>query len=95
MLNAKRLPTPMVSNSKLTKYGGNYMAEPTLYRSVVGVLQYATITRPEICYNINKVCQFLSQPLDDHSKAVKRILQHLKGTISHGFIIKPEKPNLP
>lgn len=65
MINAKPLPTPMVSNSKLSKHGSNFMEKPTMYRSVVGALQYATITRTEISFSVNKVCQFLSEPLEE------------------------------
>ncbi|XP_057423759.1 uncharacterized mitochondrial protein AtMg00810-like [Lotus japonicus] len=57
--------------------------------SIVGALQYATLTRPEISFAVNKVCQFLSQPLEDHWKAVKRILRYLKATIHHGLHLKP------
>src|ERR1044072_5154445 len=49
----------------------------------------ATITRPEISYCVNKVCQFMAQPQEEHWKAVKRILIYLKGTITHGLHIKP------
>src|ERR1044072_6570966 len=49
----------------------------------------ATITRPEISYCVNKVCQFMAQPQEEHWKAVKRILKYLKGTISDGLHIKP------
>lgn len=89
MAEAKSLPTPMVSNCKLTKYGANYMDNPTLYRSVVGAMQYATITRPEISFSVSNVCQFLSQPLEEHWKAVKRILRYLQGTTSYGLLLKP------
>nr|KYP41292.1 Retrovirus-related Pol polyprotein from transposon TNT 1-94 [Cajanus cajan] len=34
---------------------------------IVGALQYATITRPEISFSVNKVCQFMSHPLAHHS----------------------------
>lgn len=66
MMDAKGLPTPIVNGCKLTKYGGNYVADPSLYRSIVGALQYATIMCPEVSYSVNKVCQFLSQPLEEH-----------------------------
>lgn len=39
MAKPKSLPTPMVSRCKLTKVGGNYMADPSHYRSIVGALQ--------------------------------------------------------
>lgn len=81
MLDAKPLNTPMVSSAKLSKHGTDLLEDPSFYRSIVGALQYATITRPEICFSVNKACQFLSQPLDSHWKSVKRILRYLSGTL--------------
>src|ERR1044072_9286976 len=89
MIEAKGLPTPMISSSKLTKHGSDYMQDPTLYRSIVGALQYATLTRPEISFSVNKVCQFLSQPLEEHWQTAKRILRYLKRTIHHGLLLRP------
>lgn len=79
------ISTLMVSGLKLTKNGSNLMSDPHLYRSTVGALQYATITRPKISFVVNKVCQFMSPPLNDHWVAVKRILRYLKGTINYGL----------
>lgn len=64
------MPTPMVSNSKLFKIKFDAVSDPTQFRSVVGTLQYATLTRLKISYDVNKVCQFLSNPFEDHWKAV-------------------------
>ncbi|KAI5394480.1 hypothetical protein KIW84_061224 [Lathyrus oleraceus] len=75
MSNANGMPTPMVSSSKLSKVGSDVMSDSTLFRYVVGALQYATLTRPKISFSVNKFCQFLSNPLEDHWKAVKRILR--------------------
>ncbi|KAL6334751.1 hypothetical protein AAG906_021410 [Vitis piasezkii] len=55
------------------------------YRSVVGALQYITITRPEIAFSVNKVCQFMQKPLDTHWKVIKRILRYLNGTTDLGI----------
>ncbi|MCI53881.1 retrovirus-related Pol polyprotein from transposon TNT 1-94, partial [Trifolium medium] len=60
-----------------------------MYRSIVGALQYATITRPDISFDVNKVCQFMSHPLETHWVAVKRILRYLNGTIPHGLQLSP------
>lgn len=54
MSKPKGLPTPMVSNLKLSKYDSDYMVDPSFYRSIVRALQYATITRHEISYAVNK-----------------------------------------
>jgi len=81
MVEAQSVPSPMITSSKLSKSGSDVFSDPTLYRSVVGALQYATFTRPEISYVVNKVCQFMSKPLESHWIAVKRILRYLKGII--------------
>jgi histone deacetylase 1/2 len=89
MLECKPINTPMMSSCKLSKTGSDNVTDATLYRSVVGSLQYATITRPEISFAVNKVCQFMSAPLESHWSAVKRILRYLKGTITGGLKIFP------
>jgi len=53
----------------------------------VGALQYLTFTRLDICFAVNKVCQFMHVPTNSHWAAVKRILRYLKGTTSYGFHI--------
>jgi len=55
---------------------------------VVGALQYATITRPEISFSVNKGCQFTTHPCEEHWVAVKRILRYLKGTLTWGLHIQ-------
>ena len=50
MTEAHSISSPMVSNYKLSKHGADAFHDPTLYRSVVGALQYATLTRPEISF---------------------------------------------
>ena len=46
---------------------GPLFSDPTLYRSLVGALQYLTITRPDMAYVVNFVSQFLHSPTEDHS----------------------------
>lgn len=88
MLEAKSYPTPMVSDLKLSKEEGEPTVDGKLYRSVVGTLQYVTITRPELSFSVNKVSQYMACPLDTHWKAVKRIVRYLSGTIDYGLQIK-------
>lgn len=89
MLDANPIATPMISNLKLSRFGTDSLSDAHLYRSIVGGLQYATITRPDIAFSVNKACQFMAHPLESHWKAVKRILRYLKGTLSYGLELKP------
>ena len=43
---AKGMTTHLPSGLKLSKLGSEYMDNPSLYYSIVGALQYVTITRP-------------------------------------------------
>ena len=85
MLDSKPFPTPMLTNLKLSKSDGDPFSDGKLYRSTVGALQYATITRPEISFSVNKVSQFMASPLDTQWKVVKRILRYLAGTMDYGL----------
>lgn len=55
MGNPKSLTTPMVVGQKLSKVGNDDFEDPSLYRSVVGALQYLALTRPDISFSMNKV----------------------------------------
>ncbi|XP_043714742.1 uncharacterized mitochondrial protein AtMg00810-like [Telopea speciosissima] len=87
MLDCKSVSTPAATSTTLSQYGGEPMTDPTQYRSVVGALQYDTLTRPDIQNAVNRVCQYMHNPSTTHWMAVKRILRYLKSTISHGIKI--------
>lgn len=95
MLEACPVQTPMQSTCKLTKIGYVVVYDPSLYRSVIGALQYATLIRPDIEYFVNKVCHFMSHLLETHWVTIKRILRYLKGTMGHGLLISPLSPTIP
>ena len=50
MTNAKSMPRPMMSSLKLPAQGDSDFEDPTFYGSIVGGLQYATITTPYIAF---------------------------------------------
>lgn len=54
MDKAEPLNTSMTTNLMLTKQGHNLMSNSTLYKSIVGALQYVTIIKPEIAILLTK-----------------------------------------
>jgi histone deacetylase 1/2 len=59
MSSCKPVSAPLSASEKLTLNEGTPLGpkDTTHYRSVVGALQYLTLTRPDISYSVNKVCQ--------------------------------------
>lgn len=75
MKNYKPMTSPMSTTEKLSKVEGAMRTpiEAIKYRSVVGGLQY--LTRPDISYSINKVCQNMQSPTTLHWTTTKLILR--------------------
>lgn len=76
MEKCKAISTLMTASEKPSKILGKplFGKEVFQYRSLVGGLQYLTITRLDLSFAVNKVCQFLQAPMDLHWAAVKRML---------------------
>ncbi|KAD4584094.1 hypothetical protein E3N88_21695 [Mikania micrantha] len=87
LLSAKPVPSPCTTTSSLSLGDSPAFSDPVRYRQLVGALQYVTLSRPDISFAVNKVCQFMHSPTENHWSAVKRILRFLLGTINHGLLI--------
>ncbi|XP_021823979.1 uncharacterized protein LOC110765210 [Prunus avium] len=85
MTQCKPCSTPCLPTSKLLKFDGTPLSDPTFYQSLVGGLQYLTFSRPNIAFVVNTLCQFMHVPTDTHFAAVKRVLRYLGGTLTHGI----------
>lgn len=90
MAHSKPVKTPLSTVDKLGAIQGEKLGpdDSTKYRSIVGALQYLTLTRPDVSFAVNKVCQFLHAPTTQHWSAVKRILQYIHGTLKLGLNIR-------
>jgi histone deacetylase 1/2 len=89
MMECKPVSSPLSTSEKLSAHEGDSLGpkDATAYRSIVGGLQYLTLTRPDISFAVNKVCQYLHAPTTVHWAAVKRILRYLKHTMEIGLKI--------
>jgi histone deacetylase 1/2 len=96
MTKCTSMPTPLSSSESLSLVDGSPLGpeDSTQYRSVVGGLQYLTLTRPDISFSVNKVCQFLYAPTTTHWSAVKCILRYIKGTLQVGLTFKRSSSQL-
>ncbi|XP_021974939.1 uncharacterized mitochondrial protein AtMg00810-like [Helianthus annuus] len=94
LLEAKQIATPLTTTETFSSNGDQFH-DPTLYRSLVGALQYLTITRPDLSYAVNQDSQHLQSPTTAHFQSVKRILRYVKGTIFFGLTFsRPQKTTL-
>ena len=48
MTGAKSYQTPRISGKKLSKFDGDPLPDSSVYRYIVGALQYCTLTRPDL-----------------------------------------------
>ncbi|KAF5444941.1 hypothetical protein F2P56_034032 [Juglans regia] len=64
-------------------------SDSTLYRSIVGALQYLTITCLDIAHAVNSVSQFLHAPTEDHFLVIERIFCYVKGNLHFGLTFRP------
>jgi hypothetical protein len=46
---------------------------------------YMTNTRPDICFFMNTLSQFLVEPIHVHLVAAKHVMRYLKGTLDYGL----------
>jgi hypothetical protein len=87
MLDCKSMATPMVLNQKkLSESSSNSdLIDPTMYRQLIGSLMYLVNTRPDICYAVSALSQFMSQPRHLHWVVVKHVLRYLRDTVGYGL----------
>jgi hypothetical protein len=59
MLECKSMNTPMEATLKLLVDTSSDLIDATLYRQIIGSLMYLMNTRPDICFVVNTLSQFL------------------------------------
>ncbi|XP_050121339.1 uncharacterized mitochondrial protein AtMg00810-like [Malus sylvestris] len=87
MVDCKPCSTPVAAKTSLSANDGPLLSSPIEFQALVGCLQYLTLTQLDISFAVNNVAQFMASPHQPHLLAIKRILQYIKGSITHGLLL--------
>ena len=74
-------------NVKLAQDDRELLDDPLQYRRIIGKLLYLTITRPDLCYVVNRLSQFLAKSRVLYSQVVVHVLQYIKNTFGQGLFL--------
>jgi len=83
MESCKPLATPI--SSTVVSGDDSLLDDPTSYRRLVGSLMYMLVTRPDLSFAVNRLCQFMHSPTEQHLCALKRVLRYVKGSLDLGL----------
>eukprot|EP00253_Pinus_taeda_P014873 PITA_14873 len=83
MEDCRPMATPMITNWKKIDASEDKDVDPTLYRQLIRSLMYLVSTRPDICYAVNTLSEFMVEPKRAHWAAAKHVLRYLQGTLVH------------
>lgn len=56
MAKSKPYRAPYVAGTKMSMLEGELIIDPTIFRHIVGALQYVTLTQLDIAYSVNQLC---------------------------------------
>ena len=85
MLKGKAIATSMASNLKLLCDPTLEIVDATVYMQMIGSLMYLTNTRPNICFAVNTLSQYLVKPRWVHLIVANHLMRNLKGMIDLGL----------
>lgn len=87
MMDCKSMATPMVTNLKKLHDSAfvSDLVDSTMYRQLIGCLIYLMHTKPDICFAVSALSQFMSESRQVHWVVAKHVLRYLCGTVAYGL----------
>jgi hypothetical protein len=85
MEDYKPKATPMITNLKKVRSSYSELVDPMLYKQLIGSLMYLVNTRPDLCFVVNTLSQFMVEPRQEHWVATKHVLRYLRGIMEYGL----------
>ncbi|XP_019178312.1 PREDICTED: uncharacterized protein LOC109173527 [Ipomoea nil] len=87
LAECKELSTP-ISTSKPVIIDTGLYDDPTQHKSLASAVQYLTITRPDLSFVVNQLCQHMHALTVSHWEQLKRVLRYVKGIISFSLRVR-------
>jgi histone deacetylase 1/2 len=88
MLKCKPVLTLVDTKAKVSVVYGVPLQDKTFYRSITSALQYPTLTRPELAYDVQQACLHMHDPHEVHWNIIKCVMRYVCGTTSHGVLLR-------
>jgi len=85
MIGCKPCSTPYLKDNKDLYDAAETLPDPTVYRQLIGKILYLTNTRPDLCFSIHLLSQFMQAPTVKHYAAAQHILRYIKANPSQGL----------
>jgi hypothetical protein len=84
-MDCRLMATPMITNLKKVVTLDSELVDPRLYIQLIRSLMYLVNTRPDICFAVNTLSQFMVELRKEHWVATKHVLRYLRGTMEYGL----------
>ena len=85
MEDYRPMSTPMVTNWKKLHASKGELVDPTLYCHLIGSLMYLVNSRPNLCFVVNTLSQFMVDARRVHWVASEHVLRYLASTADYGL----------
>jgi hypothetical protein len=85
MADCKAAATLMEESLRLSRDSMTEEVDATLYRRIVGSLQYLIHTWPDLTYAVRYVSWILELPTEEHLQPVRKIFRYITRTFQYGL----------
>jgi hypothetical protein len=85
MEDCRPMSTPMVTNWKKLSVSGFELLDATRYRQLIGSLMYLVNTRPDICFAMNTLSQYMVEPKSVHWIGAKHVPGYIARSMDFGL----------